>query len=86
MNAHHVARRRLAAGIGVLAIAGMGALSGCAGEEKKVAPTTDTTTTTTTTTTTPPPVEPTEKGLDPHGPNKFSPTVKAPPAPTAEPG
>jgi hypothetical protein len=88
MNAHRVALRRLAAGIGVLAVAGMGALSACAREEVREEPTTTITTptTTTTTTTTPPPVEPTEKGLDPHGPNKFTPTVKAPPAPTADPG
>ncbi|HEX2284032.1 MAG TPA: hypothetical protein VHI10_04230, partial [Mycobacterium sp.] len=56
-----------------------------------------TTTTTTTTTTAPPaspapgapgaPVQPTEKAprIEP-GPNPFSPTVQAPPAPTAIPG
>jgi hypothetical protein len=53
---------------------------------------TETTTTTTTPTTAPPattaPVEPTEKAprLEPGGPNPFSPTVIAPPAPTAIPG
>ncbi len=83
MNTHRVARRRLAAGIGILAIAAMGTLSACGSDEETEEPTT---TTTTTTTTTAPPVEPTEKGIDPRGPNKFTPTVKAPPAPTAEPG
>jgi hypothetical protein len=56
----------------------------CAKEEEK-AP--ETSTTTTTTTTAPPPT-PTEKAprLEPGGPNPFSPTVIAPPAPTAVPG
>lgn len=64
----------------------MGILSACAQEEK--APETPTETTTTTTTTTTPSVEPTEKAprLDPGQPNPFSPTVIAPPAPTAPPG
>jgi hypothetical protein len=31
-------------------------------------------------------VTPTEKSLTPGGPNSFSPPVKAPPAPTGEPG
>jgi hypothetical protein len=83
MKTQGLLRRRLAVGIGVIAIGAMGTLSACAGEEKKEAPTT---TTTTTTTTTPPSVEPTEKGLNPGGGNKFTPTVKAPPAPTAIPG
>lgn len=51
------------------------ALVGCSGGEK--------TEPTTTTTTSP---SPTEKGLDPTGGNKFSPTVKAPPPQTAAPG
>jgi hypothetical protein len=57
----------------------------CAKEEEK-AP--ETSTTTTTTTTTAPPPTPTEKAprLEPGGPNPFSPTVIAPPAPTAVPG
>jgi hypothetical protein len=81
--------RRLAATAGLAAIVSMGALTACAQEEE--AP--ETTTTTTTTTTTPPPaspapVEPTEKAprIDPGQPNPFSPTVHAPPAPTAIPG
>lgn len=77
--------RRLAATAGLAAIVSMGILSACAQEEK--APETPTETTTTTTTTAPP-VEPTEKAprLDPGQPNPFSPTVHAPPAPTAIPG
>jgi hypothetical protein len=57
----------------------------CAKEEEK-APETSTTTTTTTTTTTP--ASPTEKAprLEPGAPNPFSPSVLAPPAPTAPPG
>jgi hypothetical protein len=58
----------------------------CAKEEEK-APETSTTTTTTTTSSAAP-VEPTEKAprLEPGGPNPFSPTVHAPPAPEATPG
>lgn len=85
--------RRLAATAGMGAIIAMGALSACAQEEKAPETTTPTTTTTTTspTTTAPPgggaPVEPTEKAprIEP-GPNPFSPSVQAPPAPTAIPG
>jgi len=84
--------RRLAATAGMGAIIAMGALTACAQEEKAPETTTPTTTTTTTTTTTAPPaggapVEPTEKAprIEP-GPNPFSPSVVAPPAPTAIPG
>ncbi len=79
--------RRVAASLGIAAIISMGALTACGGEEKE-APSETSTTTTTTTTTTPPPTEPTEKAprLDPTGPNPFSPSVHAPPAPTAVPG
>ena len=88
MTAQGTVRRRVALGVGVIAIAAMGTLSACAGEGTKEEPTTTTTTTTTTPaeTTTAPPVEPTEKGLDPRGGNKFTPTVKATPAPTGVPG
>ena len=71
---------RAAATIGGLAIVTMGVLTACGGE-KKEEPTTSTTTTTST-----PSVSPTEKGLDPTGGNKFTPTVKAPPPATAIPG
>ncbi len=78
--------RRLAATAGLGAVIAMGVLSACAQEEEPAPE--ETTTTTTTTTTTAPPVEPTEKAprLDPGQPNPFSPTVIAPPAPTAPPG
>ncbi len=72
--------RRLVAIAGGSAITAMVVLiASCAKEEEK-AP--ETTTTTTTTTTTP---EPTEKAprLEPGGPNPFSPSVIAPPAPSA---
>lgn len=80
--------RRLAATAGMAAILSMGVLTACAQEEEAPETTTETTTTTTTTTTTAPPVEPTEKAprIDPGQPNPFSPTVHAPPAPTAIPG
>jgi hypothetical protein len=76
--------RRVAASLGIAAIISMGALTACAGEEKEAPPETTTTTTTTTT----PSAEPTEKAprIDPGGPNPFSPSVHAPPAPTAPPG
>lgn len=79
--------RRLAATAGMAAILSMGVLTACAQEEEAPETTTETTTTTTTTTTAPP-VEPTEKAprIDPGQPNPFSPTVQAPPAPTAIPG
>lgn len=89
--------RQLAITAGGAAIIGMVSFTAACGEGGEKAPetTTPTTTTTTTTTTTPPetpppppPAEPTEKAprIDPHGPNPFTPTVHAPPAPTAIPG
>jgi hypothetical protein len=81
--------RQLSTVAGGLAIVAMvGLTASCAKEEEK-APETSTTTTTTTTTTAPaPPPTPTEKAprIDPGQPNPFSPTVIAPPAPTAIPG
>ena len=72
--------RRVALVIGGGAIITMGALTaGCSSSETP-APSS------TTTTTTAPSVTPTEKSLTPGGPNSFSPPVKAPPAPTGEPG
>jgi hypothetical protein len=70
--------RRIAAATGVVALLAMGGLSACSNKEQP-APTT-------TTTTTAPSVTPTEKGLDPNGGNKFTPTVKAPTPATAIPG
>jgi hypothetical protein len=79
--------RRVSLVAGISAVAAMGFLASCAKEEEQ-APETSTTTTTTTTTSSAPPVEPTEKAprLEPGGPNPFSPTVHAPPAPEATPG
>ncbi|ORB62274.1 hypothetical protein [Mycolicibacterium tusciae] len=77
--------RRIAAVAGGAAVTAMVVLTAsCASEEE--AP--ETTTTTTTTTTSAAPVEPTEKAprLEPGGPNPFSPSVVAPPAPEATPG
>ena len=79
--------RRLTAVAGGTAITAMVVLTASCAKEEEKAP--ETTTTTTTTTTTPPasPAQPTEKAprIEP-GPNPFSPTVIAPPAPTAIPG
>jgi type IV secretory pathway VirB10-like protein len=80
--------RRLAAIAGGTAITAMVVFTASCAQEEEEAPEETTTTTTTTTTTAPSPaapVEPTEKAprLEPGGPNPFSPTVLAPPAPTA---
>lgn len=74
--------RRLAAAAGLIAIIGLGGMTAACGSNSTENPST----TTTTTTTTAPSVTPTEKGLDPNGGNKFSPTVKAPTPATAIPG
>ncbi len=71
--------RRLALVAGGSAIVAMAALTaGCGGSESP-----SPSSTTTTTTTTP---SPTEKNVTPGGGNSFSPSVKAPAAPTALPG
>ena len=71
--------RRLAAFAGGAAIVAMiGLTAACGGGEK--APETSTTTPTTSS------VTPTEKSISPTGGNLFTPTVKAPPAPTPIPG
>ncbi|MFY9920593.1 MAG: hypothetical protein WAL26_19695 [Mycobacterium sp.] len=77
--------RRIPAIAGAAAIIALVGLSAACAKEEEKAPETSTTTTTTTTTA---PAEPTEKAprLDPGGPNPFSPSVVAPPAPTAIPG
>ncbi len=83
--------RRVAALVGGAAIVTMvGVTASCAKQEQK-APETSTTTTTMTTTSpatpsAPPSVAPTQKSMSPTGGNLFTPTVKAPPAPTAIPG
>ncbi|APE17701.1 hypothetical protein H7J51_20995 [Mycobacterium crocinum] len=73
--------RQIALFAGGLAIVGMGTLTAC-GKSKEKAPES----TTPTTTTSAPAPSPTEKAVSPGGPNSFTPTVKAPPAPTALPG
>lgn len=76
------------AGIGAIAAMGFFTAS-CAKEEEKAPETSTTTTTTTTTTTSPSPsVQPTENAprLEPGGPNPFTPTNTANPAPTQAPG
>ena len=84
--------RRVPAVAGVAAVLTLGAVA-CSSDEDKAPETSTTTSETTETTTseaattTAAEVEPTEKAprIDP-GPNPFSPTVFAPPAPTAIPG
>ncbi len=79
--------RRVAAIAGGTAITAMVILTASCAKEEEKAPETSTTTTTTTTTEAPP-ASPTEKAprLEPGAPNPFSPSVLAPPAPTAPPG
>jgi len=74
--------RRLTAIAGGAAVTAMVVLTASCAKEEEKAPETTTTTTSTTTTA---PAEPTEKAprLEPGGPNPFSPSVIAPPAPTA---
>lgn len=72
--------RRIAAVIGGGAIIAMVGLTSACGTEEKKAPETSTTPSSTSE------VTPTEKSINPTGGNLFTPTVKAPPAPTAIPG
>lgn len=72
--------RQVALFAGGLAIVGMGALTACSKEKEKTPETTSPTSTSA------PAPSPTEKAVSPGGPNSFTPTVKAPPAPTALPG
>ncbi|MDV3133440.1 hypothetical protein [Mycobacterium sp. 29Ha] len=77
--------RRIAAVAGGAAVTAMVVLTASCAQEEEQAPETTTTTTTTSTTA---PASPTEKAprLEPGGPNPFSPSVIAPPAPEATPG
>jgi hypothetical protein len=69
------------------AIAALGVLTtACGGNQSPPGNTTSTTTTTTTTTSSPVSVSPTQKSIDPSGPNSFTPSVLAPPPQTALPG
>lgn len=72
--------RRIAAVVGGGAIIAMVGLTAACGTEEKKAPETSTTPSSTSE------VTPTEKSINPTGGNLFTPTVKAPPAPTAIPG
>lgn len=93
MTPNHV-KRNIAVLAGVAAMLGMGALTACgstAKEEKPPATVTDSPATNSPATPAPSPgdtapASPSEKRLSPDAPNSFSPTVKAPHAPTAEPG
>jgi hypothetical protein len=81
--------RRLAATAGMGAIIAMGTLTACGqGPKAPETSTPPTTTASSAATTAPPasPVAPTEKSINPTAGNLFSPSVKAPPAPTAIPG
>lgn len=69
---------RIAVGITGVLLAVL--MSGCGGGENESPLTTSTPATSSSSTT------PTEKNLDPTGGNKFTPSVHAPPAPTAIPG
>ena len=76
---------------GVTVLAGLVAsIASCSGNGSNAPSTTQSPTTTTTTTQSPtpgaPPPAPTEKSISPTGGNLFTPTVHAPPAPTAIPG
>jgi len=84
--------RRIAAGIGVAAIAAMVGLTAACGGGGEKAPEETTTTTTTTTTSSPaaPAPAPTEKSINPTGGNLFTPPIQVPgpqtPVPGNEPG
>lgn len=71
--------RRIAAVVGGGAIIAMIGLTAACGTEEEKAPETTTPSSTSE-------VTPTEKSINPTGGNLFTPTVKAPPAPTAVPG
>ncbi len=88
MTTHNRLLRRVPAMAGVAAVLALGAFTAACTKGENKAPETTTTTTTTTTTSAPAPASPTEKAprINPTGPNPFSPTVIAPPAPTAIPG
>jgi hypothetical protein len=74
--------RRVGVIAGGTAIAAMVLLTASCAEEEQAPEETTTTTTTTTTTEAPSPTEKAPR-LEPGGPNPFSPSVIAPPAPTA---
>lgn len=73
--------RQIALAAGAAAILGMGTLTACSSTKEKPADTTAPTASSSA-----PAPSPTEKNLKPGGSNSFSPTIKAPAAPTALPG
>lgn len=75
--------RKVALLVGATAVIGTGALTACSSTTKE-AP--STTSNSPSSASAPASATPNEKGMDPKSPNSFSPPVKAPPAPTAEPG
>jgi hypothetical protein len=77
-------RTRIAAAVGGAALIAMASFVSSCSKSENQAPSTPTTSTpaTSTTPSSSVPATPTEKVLSPSDPNKFSPTVMAPPAPT----
>lgn len=73
--------RQIALAAGAAAIFGMGTLTACSSTKEKPAETTAPSASSSA-----PAPAPTEKNLKPGGANSFSPTIKAPAAPTALPG
>jgi hypothetical protein len=78
MRSHRLVRRVAAAVGGTAIVAMIGLTAACGGGEKAPESTTPATTSSS--------VTPTEKSINPTGGNLFTPSVKAPPAPTAIPG
>lgn len=85
MRSHRLSRR-IAASVGGAAIIAMVGLTAACGSSEEKAPETSTPTSTTAPSSSAPSVSPTEKSINPTGGNLFTPSVKAPPAPTAIPG
>ena len=73
--------RQIALAAGAAALVGMGTLTACSSTKEKPADTTAPSASSSA-----PAPAPTEKNLTPGGANSFSPTIKAPAAPTALPG
>lgn len=78
--------RKVALIAGVTAVIGMGGLTACSSTTKEAPTTTTNSPSSSAAPSNTVSGTPNEKGMDPKNPNSFSPTVKAPPAPTAEPG
>lgn len=77
--------RQIALAAGAAALVGMGTLTACSSTKEKPADTTAPSASSSAPASSNAPA-PTEKNLTPGGANSFSPTVKAPSAPTALPG